>query len=310
MSLLKRNAALLAKIESTYGTDPTPSGAANAILVRSLDISPQETKTVARDVWRPYLGNSENLPGTVSAKATFEIELAGSGVPGTAPAWGPVLRACAFAETIIASTSVTYKPVSTAFESVTVYFNVDGVLHKITGSRGTVSFELAEGAIPVMKFEFTGVYNTVVDAALPTVTLTAFQKPLPVNRTNTPTFSLHGYSAVMEKLSINMANAVAFRSLIGGIEQVVLTDRKPAGSISIEATTVAAKDWWTSIKAAATGTMNLVHGLVAGNICTISAPAVQLHSPKYADKDGIVMLGASCVFAPASGNDEISIALT
>jgi hypothetical protein len=41
MPLLTRKRLIVAKIESTYGTDPTPTGA-NAILVRNLEITPLE----------------------------------------------------------------------------------------------------------------------------------------------------------------------------------------------------------------------------------------------------------------------------
>lgn len=308
MTLLKRNAGILAKIETTYGTDPIPTGAANALLVSNFTISPQETKSVSRDLIRAYLGNSQSLPGTINSKIEFEVEIAGSGTAGTAPAWGPLLRACAFAQTINAGVSTVYTPVSTAFESVTIYCYLDKVLHKVTGAFGTVSFGFSEGAIPKMKFSYTGIYSAVTDATLSSSTLTAWQIPLPVNRVNTPTFSLLSYSAVMQKLTIDMANAIAYRSLPGGPENVVLTDRKPAGSISIEATTVAAKDWWTSIKNATTGAMQLIHGVNAGNIIQIDAPAAQMHSPKYGDKDGIAMLDASMIYTPSSaGNDEITI---
>ncbi|MDB6061566.1 MAG: hypothetical protein JWM78_1669 [Verrucomicrobiaceae bacterium] len=309
MSLLTRKRVLLAKIESVYGTDPTPTGAANAVLIRDLDVSPMEAKNVSRDVVRPFFGNSENLPGTVSLKLSFGVEIAGSGTPGTAPAFGPLLRACGFSETVVASTRVEYAPVSTTPESVTLYANYDGVLHKGTGCRGTVSFDFSEGAIPAFKFEFTGVFNPVVDGAAPTPTYTAWQRPLPANRVNTPTFTLHSFASVVEKLSLDIANAITFRSLIGGVEQVLLTDRKPAGSVSMEATTVATKDWWTTIKSATTGPMQLVHGLIAGNIFQIDAPAVQITSPKYADKDGVAMLNGSLVVVPVSGNDEIKITI-
>lgn len=307
MSLLTRKRALLVKIESVYGTDPTPTGAANAILVRDLEITPMESKNVDRQLIRPYFGNSESLPGAVSMKATFGIEIAGAGAAGTVPAYGPLLRACAFSETINAGTSVVYAPVSQSLESVTMYAYIDGVLHEGNGCRGTVSLDFSEGAIPTFKFDLTGVFQPIVDAALPASVFTPFKTPLVVNRTNTPTFSLHGYSAVMEKLSIDLANAITYRSLPGGNESVQLTDRKPSGSISMEATTVAQKDWWTAIRNATTGALQLVHGVSAGNIVQIDAPKAQINSPKYADKDGIAMLSASLALVPNAGNDEITI---
>ena len=307
MSLAYKKRYIVAKIESSYGVDAVPTGAANAMQVSNLEPPTFEGKTVSRDLVRPYFGNSENLPGNVYQKITFGIEIAGAGAAGTVPAYGPLLRACAFSETISAGVSVVYAPVSSALESITIVYNNDGVNHKLLGCRGTVSLDFSESGIPMFKFDFTGVYGGITDVAASSLTLTAFQKPLPVNRTNTPTFTLHSYAAIVEKLSIDMANTVSFRSLIGGAESVQLTDRKPAGSISMEATTVAAKDWWTTVKNATTASMQLVHGITAGNIVQIDAPKVQITSPKYADKDGVTMLSAALVLVPNASNDEFTL---
>lgn len=308
MSLLTRKRTILAKIETTYGVDPIPTGAANAVLVRNLNITPQETETASRDVVRTYLGNSEELPVAIRTMLEFEIEMAGAGAAGTAPAYGVLLRGCAFSETLNAGVSAVYAPVSSGFESLTLYFNVDGVLHKLTGSRGTVSMDINAKAIPVFKFKFTGLYSAVTDTAAPTVTLTAWQKPVPVNGVNTTGLSLQGYAGgVLSQLSIDMANNVVFRSLVGA-ESVLITDRKPAGNITMEATTVAAKDWWTAIKNATTGALSITQGTVAGNKVKIDAPGVQLVKPSYQDMDGVQMLQAGLVLVPGtSGNDEISI---
>ena len=65
MPLLARKKIILAKTESTYGTDPTPTGVANAILVRNLNLTPQDADLVNRDLVRPYLGRSEQLPAGI-----------------------------------------------------------------------------------------------------------------------------------------------------------------------------------------------------------------------------------------------------
>lgn len=308
MPLLGRKKIVLAKIETTYGTDPTPTGAANAILVRNLNLTPQDGDFVDRNLIRPYLGRSQQLPAAIRATLEFEVELAGSGAAGTAPGWGVLMRACAHSETIVASTSVTYSPISSSFESATIYFNVDGVLHKMTGARGTMEISLQVKNIPTIKFTLTGIYNTVTDTAAPTPTYTIFQTPLPVNNVNTTPFTLFGYSAVMSDLSMNQSGQVVHRTLVGGTEQVLFTDRQPQGSITIEATTVAAKDWWTSAKTAATGALSVTHGTVAGNKVTLAAPNVQLTKPTYTDLDGVQMLQMGMNYIPgSSGNDEYSI---
>ena len=306
MSLLQRKRTILAKIETTYGTDPTPTGAANAILIRNLNITPQETDLVSRDLVRPYFGNFQQLPAAIHASVDFEVEIAGSGAAGTAPAYGPLLRACALSETISAGVSVVYAPVSAAMESVTIYFNVDGVLHKMTGARGTVAIDLTVKALPVYKFKFTGLYGAVADAAAPTPTYTAFQLPLPVNNANTSAFSLHGYAGVLSQFSLDMAATPVFRSLVGG-EAVLITDRKPAGQVTIEAVPVGTKDFWTIAQNGTSGALSITHGTVAGNKVTIAAPAVQLTKPMYQDMDGVAMLQMGLIVNPSSGNDEFSI---
>lgn len=311
MPLLSRRRLILAKTETTYGTDAVPTGAANAILVRNLDITPQDADFADRDLVRPYLGRSEQLPAGIRAMVSFEVELQASGTAGTAPAWGPLLLACGFAQTIVASVSVTYAPVSTAFSSLSIYFQVDGVQHRLTGARGTASFSLKKKEIPTIKFEFTGIYNPVTDTALATPTFTAWITPLPVTNTNTPTFTLHGLAGRMSELSVDMACEIVHRDLVGGSQEVLLVDREPNGSVMIEATTVASKDWWTLAQNATLGALALTHGTVAGRRVAINSSNVQLTNPRYGDEDGVQMLQMDMQFIPSSaGNDEISIVCT
>jgi len=307
MPLLGRKKIVAAKIETTYGTDAAPTGT-NAILVRNLSLTPQESDFVDRNLIRPYLGRSQQIPAGIRVVLEFEVELAGSGAAGTAPGWGALMRSCGFSETISAGVSVTYAPISASFESTTIYFNVDGVLHKMTGARGTMSLNLQVKQLPTIKFTLTGIYNTVTDTTALVPNFTAFQTPLPVTNVNTTPFTLHGYAAVMSEMSIDLSANIVHRTLVGGSEQVLFTDRQPQGSITIEATTVAAKDWWTAAKNSTTGALSLTHGTVAGNKVTIAAPNVQLTKPTYTDLDGVQMLQMGMNLIPgSSGNDEITV---
>ena len=310
MPLLTRKAIVLAKIESVYGTDSVPVAGTDDILVRASTPRPLQAQFVDRALIRPYLGRSEQLPAAVSAELEIEVELAGGGAAGTAPRWGTLLRGCGFSQTINAAVSTVYAPISTAFESLSIRVNQDGVLHNLTGARGSVRLALTALQVPVLRFRFVGIYNTITDAAQGTPTFTGWQKPLPVNRVNTPSFSLHAYAGVLQSLELDLANQIVFRSLVG-FEGVLLTDRQPGGSISMEATTVAAKDWWTSIRSATTGALALTHGTAAGNTVALAAPNVQILEPSYADSDGVVMLNGNLAMIPgAAGNNELSITVT
>ena len=310
MPLIARKKVVLAKMETTYGTDPIPTGPANAMLVRNLNINPLESDTVDRNLIRPYLGRSQQIPTGQRVVIDFEVEMVGSGTAGTAPAWGPLMRACGHSETVAVGTSVTYAPISSSFESVAIYVNVDGVLHKATGARGTMTASWPNKDIPVFKFTFTGLWNQVVDGAAPTPTYTAFQDPLPVSNINTTPFTLHGFAAVMSEMSFDQAGAIVHRSLVGGSESVLITDRQPQGSITIEATTVAQKDWWTVAQASTLGALDITHGITAGKKVRFQAPKVQLVTPAYSDMDGIQMLQMAMNFVPNTGNDEYTWTLT
>ena len=309
MALLTRKRVILAKIETTYGTDPTPTGAANAILVRNLNVTPQSSQLVGREIIRPYLGNFEQLMASTHVELDFEVEAAGSGTAGTVPAYGCLLRACGLSETVTASTKVDYKPVSSAFESVTIYFNVDGVLHKITGARGDVELNITSAQIPVFKFKFVGIYNAPTDTALPTVTYANQATPLVANSVNTPTFSFFSASPVLQAISLQLGNQVDFRTLIG-LQYVQITDRKVAGQVTFEANTIATKDWFTAGIANTLGAVSLTHGTTAGNKVVIASSTVDLIQPNYTDNNGVQMIQCGYVMTPTSaGNDEVTITI-
>lgn len=307
MPLLSRKRTILAKTEVTYGVDPTPTGTANAILVRNLNITPLNAELVSRDLVRPYLGASEQLIASSYVTVEMEVEMAGSGTAGTAPAYGPLLLACGLTATTSAGVSVTYSPVSSSFGSATIYYNVDGVLHKITGARGNVEMNIEVGQIPVFRFTFTGLYNAPTDTAAPAVTYTAFQTPLAANSDNTSAFSLYTFAAALQSLNVNLNNAITYRTLIGA-EDVLMTDRQVSGTAVFEAPNIAQRDFFSLALGSALGALDITHGTAAGNRVQISSARAKVNNPTYQDANGIHMLQTPFNLVPSTtGNDEISI---
>jgi hypothetical protein len=311
MPLLSRKRLILAKSEATYGTDPTPTGAANAILVRNLEITPLQAETVSRDLIRPYLGVSDQLLAQTRVEVTFEVELAGSGTAGTAPAYGPVLKACGLSETVVATTSVTYAPVSASFSSCTIYFHNDGIRHKVTGCRGTWSVSAEVGAIPFITFTMTGIYNAPTDEALPSPTYANQAAPLIFKNGNTSNFSIFSYSGCLQSLNLDLANEIVYRELVGCTKEVLITNRAPSGTVVIEAPSIATKDFFTIANGSSTGSITFQHGSTAGNIVTFTTAQSDIGSPTYSDQDGIQMLNLPYLAIPTSaGNDELALAFT
>jgi hypothetical protein len=311
MPLLSRKRLILAKSEATYGTDPTPTGAANAILVRNLEITPLQAETVSRDLIRPYLGVSDQLLAQTRVEVTFEVELAGSGTAGTAPAYGPVLKACGLSETVVATTSVTYAPVSASFSSCTIYFHNDGIRHKVTGCRGTWSVSAEVGAIPFITFTMTGIYNAPTDEALPSPTYANQAAPLIFKNGNTSNFSIFSYSGCLQSLNLDLANEIVYRELVGCTKEVIITNRAPSGTVVIEAPSIATKDFFAIANGSSTGSISFQHGSTAGNIVTFTTAQSDIGSPTYSDQDGIQMLNLPYLAIPTSaGNDELALAFT
>ena len=386
MALLSRKRLILCKSEASYGVDITPAGT-DALLVRSLDVTPIEADVVSRDLIRNYLGNSDQLLAQTRVSISFQVEMAGSGTAATAPRFGSLLKACGMAETITAAAvtgsavaggantitlaagasavndfyngmvisitsgtgnghiglitdyvgstkvatvqastatfvpaaasaysiaaNVGYLPVSTGFSSATIYFNNDGVLHKITGARGTFTLTTGVGEIPTIDFQLTGIYNAPTDTAAPTTTYSDQATPVIFKAGNTSAFSILNYTACLQSLSFNVANETVYRELVGCTKEVMITNRAPAGECMIEAPTIAQKDFFTIANNDTTGTLTLLHGSTAGNRVTLLAPNVDIINPSYADQDGIQMLNIPYVAIPTTaGNDEIKLTFT
>lgn len=384
MALFSRSRLLQTKIESSYGTDPTPAGT-DAVLVKNLDVSPIEAETVSRDLIRSYMGNSDQLLANTRVAINFEAEFAGSGTAGTASRLDSLLRACGFTATttgsavtgssqaggagtitlasgananddyyngmVITITSGTgnghkglivdyngtskvatvkastatfvpgsssgysiaanvgYLPISTGFESATVYFNNSGVLHKATGCRGSVSMNLEVGQIPVFNFSMTGIYNAPTDTALPSTVYSNQTTPVLFKAGNTVAASFLDYdTAAISSISMDMANEIVYRELVGADKSVLLTNRTPSGTAVLEAPTMAQKDFFTIANADTTGKICFQHGTTAGNIVSVLAPVCDIGNPTYSDDQGIQMLNLPFVPTPsATGNDEVKL---
>lgn len=311
MALLTRKRLILLETESTYGTDPTPDGA-DAVLVRDLNITPLQSDVVSRDLIRPYMGASEQLLANTRVECTFSVELAGSGTAGTAPRYGKALKACGLSETIVATTSVTYAPVSSSFSSCTIYYNIDGVLHKVTGARGTFTVNGTVGQIPTIDFTFTGIYNTPTDTALPAVTYANQATPLVFKNGNTTDFQLLSYAGCLQSVTFDMGNTLVYRELVGCTKEVLLTDRAATGTVVLEAVTMATKNYFTAaLSDGSLGNLLFQHGQTAGNIVDFASTKIDIGDVSYSDQDGIHMLNIPYTAVPStSGNDEFSIVYT
>lgn len=314
-----RKLAFLAETEVTYGTDPTPLAATDSILLRNVDINPVDANNVDRDLIRAYFGNSEQLVGTKTVTARFETELAGSGTAGTAPRWSRFLKACGFAETIDAGVRVDYLPITDSIGSFTAYLHDDGVLHKLLGGRGTAKLRIVSGEMPVIQWDFRGLYGPVTAVANPTPDYTGWATPeIPtdantldltlgatLNTTGAPV--LTGGTAVPSLgLEVDVGNDVQFVPLIGG-ESVDIVDRKVAGNLRLDLTAAQEVARLTDVLATTLSSVGILHGLGAGKKIGLFMPTVQFTNPKKDNFNGRRLIGYDLRGVPLTGNDELRV---
>ncbi|MBY4866779.1 hypothetical protein K6W76_09690 [Burkholderia anthina] len=307
MAKSTRNTVILAKRQAAIGTPAVPSGADDAMLISNPSHTPVAATMVSRDLIRPYYGRSQELTAAAHTELTFDVEIAGAGAAGTPPAWGRLLTACYFTETIEDGVSVKYAPVSVKPTTpLTIYYYLDGLLHQLTDAYGTVSFDITAGAIPKMSFKFMGAYNPVTDTPLPAGTdFSKFLTPK-LGLTAHTTWSMHGYTGPLQQLSLDIANSLNWFQLIGD-EGAEVDDRQPTGKIVMGLGKVSDMDWWTASKDAVLGPLSIQQGQSAGNIVLFEAPQAQISNLTYSDQNNKAMLNGDLGINPEDGNDELII---
>jgi hypothetical protein len=306
-----RKKTFLFKIETTYGTDAAPTAALNAILATDVKFQPMEGTDVSRDLDLPYLGGQGTIPNELHAKFSFKVELAPSGTVGNAPAWGPILRACGVTQVVNAGTSVVYSPITDNHDSGTLKLYVDGTLFQALGVRGTAKITFDAQGIPYIECEFTGLFVQPSEATTTAPTLTAFQKPRVASNANTPTFTINGVGMVMRKFEMDLGNNVERRFLIGA-EAILITQREEMIKTQVQADVLGAINPFALAAAQTAVPVNLVHGVGAGNIATLNAPAAQMLRPQGIENaQDIMEWPLSLMPLPTgAGNNQWTLTLT
>lgn len=317
MSRFFRNAAILAKVETTYGQDAAPVAGLDALLFSGVTFNPLNANNVARDLVRPFLGGSEQLVGTASVEVSFEVELQSSGTAGTAPAFGPLLRACAMAQAVTAGSRVEYTPITNGVESVTMHVHMDGARHVLLGARGTWEIRAGIGDRPVIAFTFTAIDGGVTAVSNPTPVLTAWRTPQVVTDPNSGNIILGGtYAAGAISSgtsyssrgfpSLDIGNDVQYVPLLGG-DSIDIVNRDATGQFSLFLSASQTATFLTDIKANTLTSVGWTHGNGAGNLVTLFLPSAQRLNYSYDDYNGRLMSNMDLRALPVSGNDEVRL---
>lgn len=285
------NEVLLAKTETTYGTDPTPSASTNAILVRSVSMRSEGLRMNDRGAVRGGLGKLQAIYGGMLKAISFECEIKGSGTAGTAPEVGPLIEACGLDEAVVAVTSVTYTPEDGTHESVTIYWYEGGrKLHILTGCRArTASFKVEAGGLVIANFEFVGHYTQPTDQSQPTPTYNATAPKAAIGMAA----SINSVTAITaQSLEWALNNDLSLRPSLAaadGYAEIIIAGRDIKGILMLESELDSVLDLDAlqiagTKFATASGTLGS-----AGNILSITTPSSSTYvtDPEPGEANGI-----------------------
>jgi len=306
------NKMILAKLQPTVDVDPTPDGS-NAVVSEDLDWTYYAGNDITRNRDRSYFGANSTTKVVPHTEFGFNVELSQVAAAGDAPAFGPLLRACGFAETIDAGVDVEYTPVSDSFEMVAIYFIDDEEQEqKSLNCRGTFSIQMDAETLPMIQFSgFMGTYNRPVAAGAYTIDTSAWEDAVPVSKGNTVTLTVDGYSGCVNSFSVDIGNTVNIHDE-PNCAGTSISAREVTGQIVIKAPTLATKDLFAAVESHS-GSVNTVaiaveHGDGTRPNLKIDMGQVQLNDIQRADVRGELYYTIPFTALPTdAGNDEIKL---
>jgi hypothetical protein len=245
-----------------------------------------EVEQLDRDLDDASLGWKSKMLVGQHFKISAEVEAAGSGTAGTEAAYDGLMQLSAFASDATSGTYVEYTQLDDdSWLDGTIYFYMEGALHKLLNCQSNVSWKFNNGEIPYYKFEVTGLYGGIVTASFPTPTFTQI-KPAKVGFAQT-TFLIGGTEYVLVNFNSDQKNAVSYFDL-PGYEGVSIDDFAPEGEFEILRPALADFDPFAiaNSEADAFVSLSLTHGKTAGNIIQITNPQIQLLAPSYGEFEG------------------------
>lgn len=310
-TLLTQRTMILAKVEGTYATDPTPTTSADAMQVHDVELEVMR-EPERRQPMDTTLSPLSPVMGLGEAKVTIKVPLKGSGAAGTAADHLVLLNACAMTTTNTPSTSDVSKPDSTPVSSATIYVYKDGLLYKLLGCRGNRKLTFEAGKIVMQEFVMQGRFDIPTDVTFPTAVTVDTTKPQPALSTS---FTFGSYAAIIDKLEIDLGNEVVRNDDMNqtyGVQSYEVVKHAAKGKMTVNAVLRATSnaDFWSYMNAGTTKALSITLGATAGNIVTCTAPVCVITSIKPATKNGIEVFEIEFDLVRSSGDDEYSEAYT
>lgn len=305
---------VLVGAESTYDDGTTLTGS-DAISVTNFKID-YGADIHERDEMRDNISPVAPIIGKRYVTFSYDVWLKGSGSADTSAPFAEPLKACAITETVNAGVDIDYTLNSDSGSCVhwiyEPYSSSNSKIHKIDGCRGNVSFEFEAGKPAKASFTFRGLYSTPTDGSTvsPTYAGASVIEPVVENAS----FTWGGNSSLcVPKITIDLGNELVDIDDIStenALKEVRIVKRRPTGSFSCDAVSVATEDFYTDFINSTTNAIAFNFGSGTAENISISAPAVTIDAINEEELNGRRMEGIPFKLNQSSGNDEFQITVT
>lgn len=180
-----------------------------------------------------------------------------------------------------------YNPISTGFESMTIYMYYDGTLHRMTGCIGNVQFTCQAGQFGTAQFTFTGQYLDPQDQPLPTSGI-LFENSRP-QQVELAQLTFGGTRLLRaQSFTIDMGIQVNPRESVShpdGYDGVQYTSRQPSGGLNPEMSYESETGFWKKMALASILEFHARVGTVSGNSVRFRSNSAQISQIQYADRN-------------------------
>lgn len=310
---------LLAKVETTEGTDSVPTAGANAIqIVEPLEAHGEFAFKHARPklvVGSAIQASPPLVPKGLMGTWQNTVHMRGPGTAYSAsnlPELDPFWQSAGYSSTVVTtpgSEKVTYKPAATALKSHTEYYYADGRLKKLLAAKSDIDIAFDSGAPVTATVKRTGLYQIPTDAAM--AGSPAFGTTVaPV--VDSVGLSINGYaSGIIRKFSLTMGNQIVQRAnanASGGLAPHKVRSRAPKFSIVLEDELAAAIDFETLRNARTSVALTWFLNAAQYNRLRFVAGQAFVEDVKVSDDNGtqITTISGGCYDSAFGANDAIA----
>lgn len=302
---------ILGKKESVYGTDAVPTAAANAILTRNFRVTPLEVDQRERNLDLPSRGRTQTAATNKRSTRTFEVEIAGSGVAGTAAPWAELHEACGMEPSVLtAGTDATQRFAGAGSDGSSATFHDwhANQRRRGLGSRGSFGWNFTAGDYPFWNYSFTSLIPAAgpVEAVNPgQPDFARFKDPVEVNVDNT-LIRVGGYTVSCRSFTGDIAAQINIVNLTG--ERFIgRGNHAITGTLSIKCPDLASRNYWDNLGKGDHLALALTHGVTPGNIVGMKTDNLQVITIAIVEENEQLLIDIGYGLNVVAGQDDLII---